>query len=394
MKKIIKNLAIIFGKLVILIALTALTAFLNSASAKSIKKPDMGQQYYYLIDLDTKEVLAQNNAQIPIPPSSMTKVMTAFVAFDLIEKNLLSLDKQCKIGYEAWRKSGSSMFLNHGDVVSMDKLLQGLLAVSGNDAAIAVAKNAAGSVENFVDMMNETARRIGLEESHFMNPHGLNEKGHHMSVKDLATLAIKFYEKFPQYTSYLSIPKFTHEKITQYNRNPLMKKHYEGVVAGKTGHTTKGGYGVLGIVKRDNRRLVGVINKARTHYKRTSSIIKLFDFGFDNYKQLTLFKKGQKVANLNTWLGDNSKIGAVIKQDVIFNTRQDVEVDKIKAKVKFLSPIYAPITKDTKVGELIITVDKNKQYKYPLYAEKSIKKAGFLTRIRQVLRYKVNHFLR
>jgi len=387
----VKNIVIIFAKIIAIISLIGL---LNTASASSLKKPDMGQQYYYLVDLDTKEVLAQHNAEIPIPPSSMTKVMTAFVAFDLVEKNLLSLDKQCKIGYDSWRKSGSSMFLNHGDVVSMDRLLQGLLAVSGNDAAIAIAKNSAGSVENFVELMNKTAKRIGLTESHFMNPHGLNEKGHHMSVKDLATLAMKFYEKFPQYTSYLSIPKFTHENITQYNRNPLMKTHYEGVVAGKTGHTTKGGYGVLGIVKRDNRRLVGVINKASTHVKRTSSIIQLFDYGFDNYKQLTLYKKGQKVANLKTWLGDNSKIGAIIKEDVIFNAKRDLDVETIEAKVKFLSPIYAPITKDQKVGDLIITVDKNKQYKYPLYAEENLKKAGFLTKVRQVLRYKVNNFLR
>jgi len=361
---------------------------------KASKAPEMGQQYYYLIDFDTKEVLAQNNADIQIPPSSMTKVMTAYVAFDLIEKNLLSLDKQCKIGYDAWRKSGSSMFLNHGDVVSMDRLLQGLLAVSGNDAAIAVAKNAAGSVENFIDLMNETAQRIGLKESHFMNPHGLYEKDHHMSLKDLATLATRFYEDFPQYTSYLSIPKFTHENITQYNRNPLMKKHYEGVVAGKTGHTNQGGYGVLGIVKRDNRRLIGVINKAKTHMQRTSSIVKLFDFGFNNYKQLTFYKKGQKIINVQTWLGDKTKIGAFVKEDVIFSVRRGVDIDKIKAKVKFLGPIYAPITKGTKVADLIITVDKNKQYKYPLFAQEDVAKAGVLAKIRQVLRYKINNFLR
>lgn len=365
-----------------------------STSVSAATKPDMGQQYYYLIDLDTKEVLAQKNATKQIPPSSMTKVMTAFVAFDLIEKNLLSLDKQCKIGYDAWRKSGSSMFLNHGDVVSMNRLLQGLLAVSGNDAAIAIAKNAAGSVENFVGLMNKTAQRIGLKESHFMNPHGLYEKGHHMSVKDLAILAMKFYEQFPQYTSYLSIPKFTHENITQYNRNPLMKKHYDGVVAGKTGHTNQGGYGVLGIVQRDNRRLVGVINKARTHVIRTSSIIKLFDYGFDRYKQLTLYKKGQRVAGLKTWLGDKNRVSAIIKDDVVFNVAREIEIDKIEAKVKFLSPIYAPITKDTKVADLIITVDKDKQYKYPLFASSDVEKAGFLTKIRQVLRYKVNNFLR
>jgi D-alanyl-D-alanine carboxypeptidase (penicillin-binding protein 5/6) len=227
-----------------------------------------------------------------------------------------------------------------------------------------------------------------------MNPHGLYEKGHYMSLRDLATLAINFYERFPQYTSYLSIPKFTYQNITQYNRNPLMKTHYDGVVAGKTGHTNQGGYGVLGIVKRDNRRLVGVINKAKTHVQRTNSIIKLFDFGFNHYKQLTLYKKGQKVANLKTWLGKQDKVGAIVKDDIVFNTSRDTDIKDIKAKVNFLGPIYAPIIKDTKIANLIITVDKNKQYTYPLYAEQTVKKAGFFTKIRQVLRHKMNNFLR
>lgn len=368
--------------------------FIFSNISLADNRPDMGQQFYYLIDLDTKEVLAEKNSDVQIPPSSMTKVMTAFVAFDLIEKKQLSLDQQCKIGYDSWRKSGSSMFLNHGDVVSIDTLLQGLLAVSGNDAAVAIAKNAAGSVEKFVEIMNETAKKIGLTDSHFMNPHGLYEKGHYMSLRDLATLAIRFYEKFPQYTSYLSIPKFTYENITQYNRNPLMKKHYDGVVAGKTGHTNQGGYGVLGVVKRDNRRLVGVINKASTPSQRTESIIKLFDFGFNNYKQLNLFKKGQKVTEVNTWLGDKSRVAVVVKDDVIFNTKQNININNIDAKVNFLGPIYAPIDEGAKIAELIITVDKNKKYKYPLYAEKAVKKAGFFNKIRQVLRYKINNFLR
>ena len=367
---------------------------LSIFAAKSWSKPDMGQQFYYLIDMDTKEVLAQRNAEKEIPPSSMTKVMTAYVAFDLIEKGLVRLDKKCKIGYDAWRKSGSSMFLNHGDVVSMDKLLQGLLAVSGNDAAIAIAKNAAGSVDNFIKIMNKTAKRIGMNHSQFKNPHGLYQKGHYMSLKDLATLAIRFYEDFPQHTKYLSIPKFTYQEITQYNRNPLMKKHYDGVVAGKTGHTNQGGYGVLGIVKRDNRRLVGVINKARTHVQRTNSIIKLFDYGFNKYKQLTLYKKGQRVAGLRTWLGDKSRVGVVVKEDVIFNVKRETDISKIEAKIKYLGPIYAPIAKNEKVAELIITVDKNKEYKYPLYSKTTIEKAGFLRKIRQVLRYKISHFLR
>ena len=187
-------------------------------------------QYYFLVDLDTKEVLLSKNADKRVAPSSMTKLMTAYVVFDQVSKGSIKLEQQCFVGKNAWGKTGSSMFLNYGDVVSIDELVQGLLAVSGNDASIVLAEAISGSVDNFAYLMNLKARELGLKNSHFKNPHGLNEDDHYMTMRDLANLAKRMYKDFPQYSDYLGIKDFTYKKITQHSRNPLIKNDYEGIV--------------------------------------------------------------------------------------------------------------------------------------------------------------------
>ncbi len=350
-------------------------------------------QFYFLIDADTNEVLLSKNADIPIPPSSMTKLMTAYVVFDQVKKGRISLDNKCLIGKDAWRKSGSSMFLNYGDVVSINELVRGLLAVSGNDAAVALAESTAGGFNNFVTLMNSTAKELGLKNSHFRNPHGLNEEGHYMSLRDLATLAAALYRDFPQYSSYFSITEFTYRNITQRSRNPLIKENYDGVVGGKTGHTNQGGYGVIGVVKRDNRRLIAVVNKAKTPKQRSVAIIKLMDYGFTNYKKLVLFNKGQRVTNLKTWLGDKSQVNIMAQQEISLNIPRDKPLEAVKVSVKYMGPLYTPIKRGDKVASLVVEIPGYKALEYPLFAEEKIDKAGYLKRINQILRYKIYNFL-
>ncbi|NBV05915.1 MAG: D-alanyl-D-alanine carboxypeptidase [Proteobacteria bacterium] len=351
-------------------------------------------QFYFLLDADTKEVLLAKNPDVRIPPSSMTKVMTAYVVFDQIKKGRVNFTNQCLIGKDAWRKSGSSMFLNYGDIVTIDELLQGLLAVSGNDAAIALAETTAGGLSNFVNLMNMKAKELGLNNSHFKNPHGLYEDGHYMSVRDLATLTSKIYQDFPQYSHYLGIQEFTYRKITQHNRNPLIKQNYEGVLGGKTGHTDAGGYGVLGAVRRDDRMLIAVVNKAPTPKKRAAIITELMDYGFENYNKLTIFHKDQSVAKVPTWLGVKPKIEAVTNTDIAFNIPLEKSIDNIDVKVKYKNPIYAPIAKGDRVGTLLIEIRGYKNFEYPLFAKESVDKAGYLRRISQILHYKITGFLK
>lgn len=350
-------------------------------------------QYYFLLDLDTNEVLLSKNADKRVAPSSMTKLMTAYVVFDQVSKGSIKLEQQCFVGKNAWGKAGSSMFLNYGDVVSIDELVRGLLAVSGNDASIVLAEAISGSVDNFAYLMNLKARELGLKNSHFKNPHGLNEDDHYMTMRDLAKLAERLYKDFPQYSDYLGIKDFTYRNITQHSRNPLIKNDYEGVLGGKTGHTDDGGYGVVGVVKRYDRRLVAVVNKAKTSKQRAAIITELFDYGFNEYKKVTLFKNGQTVVKLQTWLGKNSKVEAVPNQDVAFNIPQEKSLDSIIVRVKYKGPIYAPIKKGDKIAKLLINAKGHKVFEYDLFAKETVEQSGYFRKVNQILRYKVRGFL-
>jgi D-alanyl-D-alanine carboxypeptidase (penicillin-binding protein 5/6) len=350
-------------------------------------------QYYFLVDLDTKEVLLSKNADKRVAPSSMTKLMTAYVVFDQVSKGSIKLEQQCFVGKNAWGKTGSSMFLNYGDVVSIDELVQGLLAVSGNDASIVLAEAISGSVDNFAYLMNLKARELGLKNSHFKNPHGLNEDDHYMTMRDLATLAERMYKDFPQYSDYLGIKDFTYKNITQHSRNPLIKNDYEGIVGGKTGHTDDGGYGVVGVVKRYDRRLVAVVNKAKTSKQRAAIITELFDYGFNEYKKVTLFKKDQTVSKLQTWLGKDSKVEVVPNQDVAFNIPQEKSLDSIIVRVKYKGPIYAPIQKGDKIAKLLINAKGHKVFEYDLFAKETVEQSGYFRKVSQILRYKVRSFV-
>lgn len=382
MKIYLKNFGVLFC-----------TAFLLVTTQARSQDVLQESQFYFLMDADTKEVLLSKNADVRIAPSSMTKLMTAYVVFDQIKKGRVSFENQCLIGKDAWRKSGSSMFLNYGDVVSIEDLVKGLLVVSGNDAAIALSETTAGSMDNFVDLMNAKAKELGLKNSHFRNPHGLNQEGHYMSLRDLATLAASLYRDFPQYSHYFGISEFTYRNITQQNRNPLIKGNYDGTVGGKTGHTNEGGYGVVGVVKRDNRRLIAVVNKARTPKIRAATVIALLDYGFDHYKKIVLFEKDQKVATLKTWLGKKSQVDVVTNQEIALNIPRDRPIESVNVTVKYKGPIYTPVAKGAKVASLIVEIKGYKTLEYSLFAQEKIDKAGYFKRINQVLRYKIANFL-
>ena len=349
--------------------------------------------YYFLMDSDTKEVLLQKNADIRLAPSSMTKIMTAYVLFDQISKGRLDLKNQCLIGNDARRKRGSSMFLNYGDVVSIEDLIKGLLAVSGNDASIALAESSAGGIDKFVVLMNSKAKEIGLTNSHFQNPHGLNEDGHYMSLRDLGTLISHIYQDFPQFAPYLSIKEFTYHSITQSNHNPLLVS-YDGVVGGKTGYTGDGAYGVVASVKRNNRRLVAVVNKVKTPKQRAVLITELFDYGFDEYKKLTLFEKDQTVGKLKMWMGNKSEVEVAPNQEISLNVPKTKQLEDVKVKINYLGPIYAPVAKGAKIATMKIEIKNYKTLEYSLFAKENVDKSGLLRRMSQVLRYKLRSVLK
>lgn len=364
----------------------------SPARSEAISKNLQEAQFYFLIDADTKEVLMSKNADVRIAPSSMTKLMTAYVVFSQIQKGRINFDSQCVIGKDAWHKSGTTMFLNYGDVVSIDQLLKGLLVVSGNDAAVALAESSANGFGNFIDLMNSTAKRLGMKNSHFSNPHGLNEKDHYMSIRDLAILATHLYRDFPQYSHYFGIPEFTYRNITQRNRNPLIRENYDGIVGGKTGYTGDGGYGITAMVKRNHRRLIAVINKAKNPRQRSHIVTDLLDYGFGYYKKLNLFEKDQTIAQLPVWLGARWNVDAITNEEIAINIPRDRPIDALRINVKYKKPLYAPFKQNEKIADLVIEMKDYKTWQFPLYAKEKIDKAGPLRRIIQVTRYKIRNF--
>ena len=225
-----------------------------------------------------------------------------------------------------------------------------------------------------------------------MNPHGLHQDGHYMTLKDLATLIIRLYNDFPQYAQYLSIPEFTYRNITQKNRNPLIKNHYEGIVGGKTGHTNQGGYGLVTLVKRDNRRLVAVVNKAPTPKIRENIITELLDYGFNNFKKIYIFEKGDEVAKINVWLGNKKQIKGIINQSINFNVNREINIDDIKVEIKYKSPLYAPIKKNDVIGTMQININGYETKNFDIFAKENIDKVGFIRKIKRILEYKIKNY--
>jgi len=391
MQKFLKLKHSFKNTLVILCAILLLNIKINDSFASFAYQYLENANYYLLMDADTSEILKSRNIDEKISPSSMTKLMTAYVVFDQVKKGNVRLQNRCLIGKDAWRKSGSSMFLNYGDVVSVDDLLKGLLAVSANDAAIALAQTTADSYEHFINLMNLKAKELKMNNSHFMNPHGLHQDGHYMTLKDLATLIIRLYNDFPEYSQYMSIPEFTYRNITQKNRNPLIKNHYEGIIGGKTGHTNQGGYGLVVMVKRDNRKLVAVVNKAPNPKVRENIITELLDYGFNNFKKIYIYEKGDEVAKINVWLGNKKQINGVINKSVNFNVRREVNLNDIKVEVKYKSPLNAPIKKNEVIGAIQIKIEGDQVKNFDIFAKENIDKVGFIRKIKRILEYKINN---
>jgi D-alanyl-D-alanine carboxypeptidase (penicillin-binding protein 5/6) len=381
------------SQFILFLTIIIIVSCANPIQAKEDFAPNLNDaQFYFLIDADSKEILLSKNADTRMAPSSMTKLMTALVVFDQVKKGKISLNNQCLIGKDAWRKSGSSMFLNYGDVVSIDDLIKGLLAVSANDASIALAQSVGGGVENFASLMNLKAFELGMKNSHFTNPHGLHESNHYSSLRDLANLVIHLYEQYPEFASYFSIPEFTYQNITQRNRNPLIKNNYEGIIVGKTGHTNEGGYGVVEFVRRNNRSLVAVVNKMKTPKQRANIITEMMDYGFFGYKKLELFKQNQDVLDLNIWLGNQDKVTAISKEDIAINIPRYLELKDITVNVKYSDPIYAPIKKDSKIASLQIEIKGSKKYEFDLFAKEPVEKVGYIRKASTIAKYKLKKF--
>lgn len=330
-------------------------------------------EYAILVDYDTDTVLFEKKADEKMHPSSMTKLMTAYIVFDKLSKGEITLETEYQISKKAWQTFGTKMFVMVDEKVKVSDLIQGAIVQSGNDACIALAEGISGDEDTFASLMNQYASELGLSNSHFANSNGLNDPSHMMSARDIAKLSKLLIERFPQYYHYFGMTEFTFANITQPNKNLLIGEI--GVDGMKTGSTPEGGYGISISAQKDGRRLIGVVNGLKSEKARKESAQKLLQYGFGNFEYKILVPKGYEMAQIPVWYGANSKYKLVADRDY------GIMVDKAKSKsqevkLKYSKPLMAPVKEGDKIAELIIS-DGNQDISYDLTASENVKKSSW-----------------
>jgi serine-type D-Ala-D-Ala carboxypeptidase (penicillin-binding protein 5/6) len=338
-----------------------------------------------LVDLQSHQVLFAKEPDLPLPPASMSKLMTAFMLFERLKDGRLKLDDTLPVSEKAWRKGGSKMFVEVGARVRVEDLLHGILIQSGNDACIVVAEALGGSEEAFADMMTARAREIGLTHSTFKNASGWPDPEHLMSVRDLATLAQIMIEQFPEYYPIFSQTEYTYNGIRQHSRNPLLN-HDLGVDGLKTGHTDTAGYGLTASAVRDGRRVVFVLAGLERPGERAREAERLLEYGYREFKDYKLFAAGDTVEQANVWLGDHSNVPLVLQQDVVVSLttegRRGLEV-----KVAYDGPIPAPVAMGDQLAQLRIAAPGIEPRQLPLVAGATVHAANLFGRVTSALGY-------
>jgi D-alanyl-D-alanine carboxypeptidase (penicillin-binding protein 5/6) len=370
-------------------------ASLAIASAAPAKAPpfETSAKVAYLIDLSSGAVLLSKNADQRMPPASMAKMMTTNVAFELIKKGDLKLDKMCTVRPETWQKwhgpaAGSTMFLSPGEQVSVENLLKGIITLSGNDASVVLAECIAGTEEAFANVMNDNAKRLGLTGSHFGNSNGWPDEGRtYVTARDLATLPRAEIENYPDlYKKFYSLTEFTWGKtlgsgsaITQANRNPLLGR-VPGADGLKTGHTEEAGYGFTGSAEQNGRRLVMVVAGLDSFNQRISESVRLMQWGFNAWQAKPLFKAGTTVGSAKVQLGDDSEVALVAPRDLAITIPAGVLSKVGGMKIRYQGPVKAPIAKGQHIADLVVTTSDSGEQVMPLVAAEAIGEAGFFTR--------------
>lgn len=346
----------------------------------------------YMVDLSSGAELYAKDADRRMPPASMAKMMTVYVAFDMIRKGELKPSTMFTVRPETWQKwhgpaAGSTMFLSPNEQVSVENLLYGIVTLSGNDACVVLAEGIAGTEEAFVQRMNDAAKRLGMANSQFGNSNGWPDEGRtYVTARDLAKLASATIEQFPQlYKQYYSKPDFTWGKtmggqaITQANRDPLL-----GRVAGadglKTGHTEEAGYGFTGSAEQNGRRLVMVVSGLTSFNQRISESVRFMDWGFRAWQAKPLFKQGAHVDTADVQLGDQKVVGLVAPRNLAV-TLPGGSASNIQVKVVYDGPIKAPIKKGQHIANLVVSTPDTPPQTMPLVAESDVGEAGFFGRI-------------
>jgi D-alanyl-D-alanine carboxypeptidase (penicillin-binding protein 5/6) len=349
-----------------LLTALCLATFTAQAAAPLPNPPAVDAKGYVLMDFATGQVLAGLNADQRLEPASLTKLMTTYVIFDALRSGRLKMDEQILISEHAWRAEGSRTFVQVGTRVPVDTLIKGMIVQSGNDATIALAERVGGTEPAFVEMMNEYAKRLGMNSSHFEDSTGLPSAQHYTTPTDLATLSRAIIRDFPQDYGLYSLKEFTYNNIRQENRNGLLERD-PSVDGMKTGHTDAAGYCLISSAKRQNMRLVSIVMGSPSVKAREDASEALLNFGFTNFETVSLKKAGETVLKPRIYKGTMDFVAVGPTSEVQLTVPRG-ESGMVVTQATVQRPLIAPIDTHTAIGELQVTVGDKIVAKVPLFA--------------------------
>jgi len=346
--------------------------------------PTVEAKAYIVIDYHTGKVLAADNAVTRLEPASLTKLMTAYIVFSELASGKLKLDEPVVVSEHAWRSEGSRTFIELGKPVSVELLILGMIVQSGNDATIALAERIGGTEETFVQLMNETAKRLGMVGTHFENSSGLPAPEHYTTARDMSLLAVALIRDFPQYYKYYSVREFEHNGIKQQNRNGLLGRD-PSVDGLKTGHTDSAGFCLVTSALRDGMRLVSVVLGSNSMKGREDASAALLNYGFNFYDTKMVAKGGTSLATTHVWKAAESPIDVGITDD-LYVTVPRTGANDIKTAVDLQPRLIAPLAADATVGELHVTAGNQTLISVPLHPLKSVAAGGWWRRLIDTIR--------
>lgn len=382
-------------KLFFVSTILALSSFGVSAAPTIVPDPPViGSKGYILIDYHTGQVLVEKNADSQLNPASLTKLMTAYVAGQEVQNGNISLSDQVTISQRAWAKNfpdSSKMFIEVGTEVSLSDLYRGLIVQSGNDASVAIAEHVAGSESAFVSLMNNWARKLGLTNSAFSNPHGLDSNELYSTPRDIATLSRAIIRDLPSIYPLYSERSFTYNGITQYNRNGLLRDRSLNVDGMKTGFTSGAGYSLATSATNGDMRLISVVMGSSSTKSRESESKQLLSYGFRFFDTIPTATAGETLSEVRVWMGDTDTLRVGVATDG-YITLSKADTSKLVAEIETSGELTAPISQGDKVGNVIYTVEGKEVARADLVALQDVNQGSLFKRMMDWIKRTISSF--
>ena len=341
--------------------------------------PQISATAYLLMDATSGEILVQSNADQPLPPASLTKMMTSYIASDELINGSVAMDDQVRVSIKAWKAEGSRMFIKEGTLVSLEDLMRGIIIQSGNDASIAVAEHIAGGEDAFADLMNRHAQRLGMTGTNFENATGLPSPNHYTTAADLAILAQAIIRDHPETYGMYAEQYFTYNNIRQPNRNKLLWRD-RSVDGLKTGHTEEAGYCLVASAERDGMRLINVVLGTESEEARAAESQKLLTYGFRYFETHQLFSESQQLEQARLWGGAQDQLRLGIEKEVVVTIPRG-QRNAIETQVDFDPNIQAPVAVGQKLGMVTVQLQGETLLQSPLVALEAVEAGSFFKRI-------------